>query len=116
LWSLQIADIDFAVRVFEKSPQLATRTRLFITGTGEKTIETALDDLRVQGVTIAVRRLEESDVAFLQRPNTEHTEDASQQEEQTQQIHVCAGKQLTLLLQEWMRKLDLEIVAEDFAY
>ena len=101
LWSLRGEDVALALDVFGRTPGLAPRTHLFLTGTS--TDEKRVDEARQLGAEITMGRLSKGSLLA-----------ASEGAEKRTKFYVCTGPELYKLLSTWLE--GQSVVSENFNY
>ncbi|RYP62668.1 hypothetical protein DL770_009555 [Monosporascus sp. CRB-9-2] len=105
LWSIRAEDIPFAAKALERTPGLANRTRLFITGAEtvlSGTQQEMVKNMEVKGARIEVRRMGEVDVLV------------SGTTAEDRKFFVCAGPEMQKVVLRWLEHEDA--VTESFNY
>ncbi len=101
LWSLRAEDVALALDVFGRTPGLAPRTHLFLTG---KDAEGKLvEQARQLGAEITVGRLSKSSVL-----------EVGQEAGKRTKFYVCTGPELYKILSTWLE--GQSVVSENFNY
>jgi len=128
-WTVGVQDVAFVVdtlatmSVFKR---VGMRLRVFVTGIDndgststftkqeqEADIHETLQKLEEHDdIQILRRRFQEDDFAtiFGQQVNE------NAETETKRQVLICANPKITTIVREWMHKLDVEVLSEDFAY
>jgi len=101
LWSLRREDIGLAVDVLRQYPELKRRARVFLTGGGGATEETAesVNELVALGAVVEQRRMLKRDLDDLA---------------ETKRFYLCTGTPHRMLLLQWLE--GKEVVFEDFNF
>ncbi|KAL8674592.1 MAG: hypothetical protein Q9168_001035 [Polycauliona sp. 1 TL-2023] len=107
LWTMRITDIGLAIDTFQRYPQLAQSTILYLSGTaghgtGGQELPSTLP-LEQHGAQVCKRRLTASDLVSIQgQPALSST------------WYICAGSQLRQTLLSWLS--DQKVIYESFDY
>ncbi|KAL9000676.1 MAG: hypothetical protein Q9169_000712 [Polycauliona sp. 2 TL-2023] len=104
IWTMNITDIGLAIDTFDRYPQLARSTTLYLSGAadGGQELQSTLP-LEQYGAQVCKRRLIASDLVSIQGQTT-----------LSSTWYVCAGSQLRQALLVWLS--DRNVICESFDY
>jgi ferredoxin-NADP reductase len=115
IWSLRVDDLGFAIDVLERDGEFASRVKLFVTGEAEDHTSPpseaeahilSLQKLKQVCASIEPRRFDETDFKDLNTTGNV----------QMDQVLVCANPIVNAAVKQWLQRLGINAVTEDFAY